>query len=255
MKGAPGIVRPSVDRSVLFLDLDRPPLNVLDLPMLAALRDRLTHDAADPTLCAVVVRGAGPRAFSAGVDLLDHRADAVRAMLGAVHGTILALLRAPAVTIAAVRGFCLGGGFELATACDLVIAEPDATFGQPEVKVGCFPPVACARLAELIGRARAADLIVTGQPVSGAEAAAMGLVSRLGPLDRTLEEVLGHIRASSRHVLRATVEAMRAGAATALEARLGEIETIYERRLVGSFDMDEGIDAFLQKRAPNWKHG
>jgi enoyl-CoA hydratase/carnithine racemase len=174
--------------------------------------------------------------------------------LRAVHRVIVALVRAPLVTIAAVRGFCLGGGLELATACDLVVAEEDATFGQPEVKVGCFPPVACARLGSLVGRARAADLILTGHSIPASRALEIGLVSRLGPLDRTVEEILGSVRALSRVVLRATLEAMRAPHAAALEARLAENETIYERRLIASHDMTEGIEAFLQKRAPRWKH-
>jgi cyclohexa-1,5-dienecarbonyl-CoA hydratase len=255
MSRGPGAVRAVADRSVLFIELDRPPLNVLDGGMLDRLSEAIESAAADPSLCALVIRGAGTRAFSAGVDLEDHRPEAARAMLRAVHRAIVGLIRAPVVTIAGVRGFCLGGGLEVATACDVVIAEDDATFGQPEVKVGCFPPVACARLASLVGRARAADLILTGRPISTARAAEIGLISRVGPLDRTLEEVLGQIRALSRVVLRATVEAMRHHDAASLEERLAENETIYERRLFGSFDMNEGIEAFLEKRAPNWKHG
>jgi cyclohexa-1,5-dienecarbonyl-CoA hydratase len=254
MRKAPGVVRATVDRAVLFAEIDRPPLNVLDGPMLGTLASAVEGAAQDASLCAIVLRGGGTRAFSAGVDLEDHRPDAARAMLRAVHRVILGLARSPLVTIAGVRGFCLGGGLEIATACDLVLAEDDATFGQPEVKVGCFPPVACARLPGMIGHARAADLILTGNPVSTERAAAMGLVSRVGPLDRTLEEVLGRIRAASRCVLRAAVEAMRGPVAAGLEARLAENETIYERRLIGSFDMNEGIEAFLEKRAPDWKH-
>jgi cyclohexa-1,5-dienecarbonyl-CoA hydratase len=254
MSQTPGMIRTSVDRSVLYVELSRPPLNVLDLRMLESLSQALATGPADPSLCALVLRGAGDRAFSAGVDLLDHRPDAARAMLRAVHRVVLDLVRAPIVTIAAVRGFCLGGGLELATCCDLVLAEDGATFGQPEVKVGCFPPVACARLESLVGRARASDLVLTGQPIPTSRAVEIGLVSRAGPLDRTLEEVLGQIRALSRLVLRAAVEAMRRPGVAGLEERLAENETIYERRLIGSFDLDEGIEAFLEKRAPNWKH-
>lgn len=249
-----GVVRTAVDRSVLFVELDRPPLNVLDLPLLERLDAAIVHAAADESLCAIVIRGAGDRAFSAGVNLEDHRPDAARAMLRAVHRVIIDLVRAPIVTIAAVRGFCLGGGLELATSCDLVIAEAGASFGQPEVKVGCFPPVACVRLASLVGRAQASDMILTGQPITAVRALEVGLVSRLGPLDRTIEEVLGWIRALSRPVLRATVEAMRHPDVAALQRRLAESEAIYERRLIGTHDMNEGIDAFLEKRAPKWKH-
>jgi cyclohexa-1,5-dienecarbonyl-CoA hydratase len=238
----------------MFVEIDRAPLNVIDLGILEGLAAAVARASADEGLCALVLRGAGTRAFSAGVDLEDHRPEAARTMLHAVHRAIVALVRAPLVTIAAVRGFCLGGGLELATACDLVIAEEGATFGQPEVKVGCFPPVACARLATLVGRARAADLILTGHSIPASRALEIGLISRLGPIDRTLEEILGSIRALSRLVLRATVEAIRSGESSMLEARLAENETIYERRLIRSHDMTEGIEAFLSKRAPKWKH-
>jgi cyclohexa-1,5-dienecarbonyl-CoA hydratase len=254
MTGPQGRVRVSVDRSVMFVEMDRPPLNVLDLGMLGGIADAVARAAADPSLCALVIRGAGERAFSAGVELSDHRPDAARAMLRAVHGVVLGLVRAPLVTVAAVRGFCLGGGLELAVSCDLLIAEDGATFGQPEVKVGCFPPVACATLASLVGRAPAADMILTGQPVTTARAAELRLLSRIGPLDRTTEEVLGHLRGLSRLVLRSAVEALRGRDARSLEERLAENETIYERRLLASFDLNEGIDAFLEKRAPRWRH-
>lgn len=254
MSAAAGKVRVTSDRAVMFVELDRPPLNVLDRPMLDGIAAAAAAAASDRRLGALVLRGAGERAFSAGVELLDHRAEAARAMLQAVHGAVVGLVRAPVVTIAAVRGFCLGGGLELATACDLVLAEDGATFGQPEVRVGCFPPVASARLPSLIGRAPAADLILTGQPVGTARAFEMGLVSRVGPLDRTLEEVLGHVRALSRLVLRAAIEALRGSEAAPLAERLRTMEEIYDRRLLRSFDMNEGIEAFLEKRAPVWKH-
>jgi cyclohexa-1,5-dienecarbonyl-CoA hydratase len=249
----PGRVVASTDRSVLTLTFERPPLNVLDLALLDGLHTALDEAARDPALCAIVLRGSG-QAFSAGVDIADHRPESARRMLREMHDVVRALAREPAVTIAAVKGFCLGGGLELAMSCDLVIAEPGATLGQPEIKVGCFPPVACARLASVIGPARAADIILTGQPLSSEQALEMGMISRLGPLDRTLEEVLGTIRAQSRAVLRATVEAMRAATLADLDRRLAETEEIYVRRLIGSEDMSEGIEAFLEKRAPRWKH-
>ena len=254
MTAGPGQVRTSVDRSVAFVELDRPPLNVLDLKMLGELDAAIAHASADDGLCALVIRGAGTRAFSAGVDLEDHRPAAARSMLHAVHRAVLGLVRAPLVTIAAVRGFCLGGGLELATSCDLVIADDGATLGQPEVKVGCFPPVACARLAALVGPARAADMILTGRAGHrGARARDRARVPRgtARPRDRGgagidpgafAARAPGHGRGDA------------SAAVAALEARLAENETIYERRLIGSHDMTEGIEAFLQKRAPQWKH-
>ncbi len=250
----PGRLVSATDRHVLALTIDRPPLNVLDLPLLAEIQQALTAAATDDGLCAVVLRGAGPRGFSAGVDVVDHRPEHARLMLRAVHDVVTALLNFPVPTIAAIHGFCLGGGLEIATTCDLVLAETGATLGQPEIKIGCFPPVACGRLADLIGPARAADMILTGEPISAERAFEIGLVSRLGPVDLTLEEVLGTIRAQSRAVLRPAIRALRRRTAAGIRAALLAAEETYTQALLGTADMTEGIEAFLAKRAPNWKH-
>ncbi len=250
----PGKLHVALDRNVLTLTIDRPPLNVLDLPLLDEIQRALATAADDASLCAVVLRGAGAKAFSAGVDIGDHRPVHARAMLRAVHGIVERLLHLPHVTIAGIHGFCLGGGLELATSCDLVVADPDTTLGQPEIKVGCFPPVACIRLAAIIGPARAADMILTGEPITAQCAYEMGLLSRLGPLERTLEELFDQLRSQSRHVLRTTVLAMRRRSAPEIARALHEAEAIYSRELIGSADITEGIEAFLEKRSPRWRH-
>ncbi|HVO93826.1 MAG TPA: enoyl-CoA hydratase/isomerase family protein, partial [Terriglobales bacterium] len=133
---------------VISLTWDRPPLNVLDLALLRELAVALTDCAAGPA-DVVILRGAGKRAFSAGVDIRDHTVEKVPEMLEVVHGVIRKLLALPQVTIAAVGGVCLGGGCEVASSCDLIVATEESTFATPEILVGCYPPVAVARFANL----------------------------------------------------------------------------------------------------------
>src|SRR4051812_40183362 len=148
------------------LTIDRPPLNVLDIALLRELDGILTTLANDATLDVVVLRGAGERAFSAGVDIKDHTVAKVPEMLAVVHGAMRKLLALPQVTVAAVRGLCLGGGCELASCCDMVLATDDSQFATPEIYVGCYPPVALARFAVLVGYRRAAEMILTGRRYS-----------------------------------------------------------------------------------------
>src|SRR3954463_6051908 len=126
-------IRLQYEHRVATLTIDRPPLNILDIPTIEQLGRTIEELAADPELLVVVLRGAGERAFSAGVSVQDHTPDKVREMLEGLHGAIRGLRDLPAVAVAAVQGHCLGGGMELALGCDLVLATDDARFGQPEI--------------------------------------------------------------------------------------------------------------------------
>lgn len=152
------------------ITLERPPLNVLDIALLRELDAVLTSCAQAAETAVVVIEGAGQRAFSAGVDVRDHTRANVPEMLDAVHGVIRKLFLVPQVTIALVRGVCFGGGCELATSCDFIIASEDSSFATPEIHVGCYPPVALARFSSLIGYHRAAEMILTGRKFSAQEA-------------------------------------------------------------------------------------
>src|SRR5690606_10101106 len=145
---------------------ERPPLNVFDLSLLRELDAALASCAAKANVDVIVLRGAGERAFSAGVDIRDHTPEKVPEMLDVVHGVIRRLLALPPVAVAAVRGVCLGGGLEIATSCDLLVASEESSFATPEISVGCYPPVALARFAGLIGYHRTAELILTGRRFS-----------------------------------------------------------------------------------------
>src|SRR5919109_3885399 len=166
----------SVDTPVAQITLSHPPQNVIDVPMMEELAAALADLHGPPEISTVVLAG-GAKAFSAGVDVGAHQPESVREMLAKFHAVIRALVNSKKVTIAVVRGNCLGGGAEVAMVCDIVLTARDATWGFPEIKLACFPPVAVTGLAALVGQKRAAELVLTGRQISGAEAAAIGLVN------------------------------------------------------------------------------
>jgi cyclohexa-1,5-dienecarbonyl-CoA hydratase len=246
------------DGRTATLTLDRPPLNVLDLEAIAALGEAVAGLEADPDLTLVFVRGAGDRGFSAGVAVQDHTPDKVAAMLAGLHGAIRRLRDLPAITVAAVHGHCLGGGMELALACDLVIASDDARFGQPEIELGCYPPVAAALYPSLLGPALTFDLLLTGRTLSCRDAERLGIVARRSPawgLDEAVARFAAELAGKSAAVVRLTKKAIRAGRDLGFPAALAETERLYLEELCGTADMAEGIAAFLAKRRPEWRHG
>jgi len=240
-----------------FLTLDRPPLNVLDLSALRQLQAALDSLRADEAVDFLVIRGAGERAFSAGVDVKDHTRDKVPEMLEVVHGAIRTLLSLPQITIARVRGACLGGGCEIASSCDFILASEESFFATPEIQVGCYPPVALARFPSQIGYHRAAELILTGRRIPAREAAAIGLINRALPaagLDAAVQELLEELRGKSRAVLRLTLKGLRELTLKGFSERLARSEEIYLKELLKTDDVEEGARAFLEKRKPAWRH-
>ena len=240
-----------------FLTLDRPPLNVLDLSALRQLQAALDSLRADEAVDFLVIRGGGERAFSAGVDVKDHTRDKVPEMLEVVHGAIRTLLSLPQITIARVRGACLGGGCEIASSCDFILASEESFFATPEIQVGCYPPVALARFPSQIGYHRAAELILTGRRIPAREAAAIGLINRALPaagLDAAVQELLAELRGKSRAVLRLTLKGLRELTLKGFSERLARSEEIYLKELLKTDDVEEGARAFLEKRKPAWRH-
>jgi cyclohexa-1,5-dienecarbonyl-CoA hydratase len=243
-----------IENRTAWIRLDRPPLNILDIRMMEALDAAL--DRALPESDFVVFQGAGAKAFCAGADVADHTPERVAKMLCAFHAVFRRLVAADCLTVAAVHGYCLGGGMELATFCDFVLATESAQFGQPEIKLGCFPPVAILTLPRRIGLQAAAHLILTGQQISATEAQRLGLVTRVVPdqeLSTAVEMLLGELRTLSPTVLRLTRKTLsRVHSADFLE-QLEEAERVYLSELMQTHDAQEGIRAFLEKRKPVWK--
>jgi cyclohexa-1,5-dienecarbonyl-CoA hydratase len=237
--------------------LDRPPLNILDIALLRKLDAALDSCAAETDVDVVVLRGGGGRAFSAGVDIKDHTREKVPEMLAVVHGVMRKLLAVPQVTIAEIRGVCLGGGCELASCCDFIVASEDSSFATPEILVGCYPPVALARFASLIGYRRAADMILTGRTLSARDALSMGLISRVAPpgqLEAALASLLDELLGKSGAVLRITLKGLRELSLRGFTEALQRSEQIYCDELLATADVEEGVRAFLDKRKPRWTH-
>jgi cyclohexa-1,5-dienecarbonyl-CoA hydratase len=243
-----------VNSPVARITLINPPLNVIDLPMVLEFQQALGELESRPDISVIVFEGDA-RAFSAGVDVKAHLPDQIHEMLTSFHAVIRAIVASRKVTIAAVRGTCLGGGAELAAVCDMVYTARDASWGFPEIKLGCYPPVATVVLATLIGQKRAAELILTGRQFSGDEAAAMGLATRsvaAEELESVVEHTLAELRQLSPVALAHAKKAIYAWDAIHFDKGLARAEKIYLEELISTADAREGIIAFLDKRPPKW---
>lgn len=237
-----------------LVTLTRPPLNILDIAMMRELGAALTRLTGGCDF--IVFQGGGPRAFSAGAEVADHTPERVGEMLAAFHDVFRQLYRADYLTLAAVHGYCLGGGMELASFCDFVLATESSEFGQPEIKLGCFPPVALITLPRLVGPRAAYDLILTGRTIQARKAYALGLVTRVvadSALDQEVVSFLRELGKLSPLVLRMTRQALRERLGSEFEQELQAVEQLYLNTLMRTEDAQEGIRAFLEKRAPVWR--
>ena len=242
---------------VYSIELNKPPLNILDIAMMEEIVLALEEADTDRGLRTLVFRGAGEKAFSAGVSIQDHTPDRIEQMIRQFHGIFRRLAKTEKVTVAAVQGHCLGGGFELAAMCDLVVAAEDARFGQPEIKLGQFPPVGVVLLPYLIGYRKAAELILTGMTLTAPEAQALGLVNRVVPvkqLQEATDELLRELLEQSGAALRLTKTILRRVAGLDFEKALSEGEQFFLQTLAKTADAKEGVFAFLEKRAPQWRN-
>lgn len=242
---------------VYSIELNKPPLNILDIPMMEEIQAALEEADTDSGLRALVFRGAGEKAFSAGVSIEDHTPDRIEQMIRQFHGIFRRLSKTEKVTVAIVQGHCLGGGFELAAMCDLVIAAEDAQFGQPEIKLGQFPPVGVVLLPYLIGYRKAAELVLTGMNLTAQQAQALGLVNRVVPLKELKEcsdELLRELLEQSGAALRLTKTILRRVSGLDFEKALSESEQFFLKTLAKTADAKEGVFAFLEKREPKWIH-
>ncbi|HXY89600.1 MAG TPA: cyclohexa-1,5-dienecarbonyl-CoA hydratase [Xanthobacteraceae bacterium] len=234
--------------------LSRPKANVIDAAMIAALDGALVEHLGNPGLGAVLIDAEGPH-FSFGASVEEHLPDRCAEMLRGIHRLILRLVESPVPVLVAVRGQCLGGGLELALAGHLLFVAPDASLGQPEMKLGVFAPAASCLLPEVVGPERAADLLLSGRSITGAEAAAMGMAQAAADPERAalayFEEYLKPKSASS---LRFAVKAARHDYAARMKAKIETVERMYLEQLMKTHDAVEGLQAFLGKRTAQWQH-
>jgi enoyl-CoA hydratase len=243
---------------VALVVLDRPAvLNALDFALIATLTDVLEALDRDPACRAIVLTGAGDRAFAAGADIQELAAQTPTSLTVDDHfhrWERIKRIRKP--IIAAVRGFALGGGCELAMLCDMLVAGEDAQFGQPEIKLGVMPGAGgTQRLTRAIGKARAMEMILTGRNMGAREAEAHGLVTQVVPSEATVPaalELAGRIAAMPPVAVMAAKAAVNRAEELSLEAGLE-----FERRnfylLFDTEDQAEGMAAFAAKRKPEWK--
>ena len=236
---------------VARLRLNSPPQNVITFQMMGELRDAIEQVDQQP-VSSVIISGS-EKAFSSGVDVAVHTPDKVEEMLRLFHSVIRSVVACKKITIAAVQGNCLGGGAELAMVSDLVFTSPHARWGFPEIKLGCFPPVACAGLAAVVGPKHAADLILTGRQIDGTEAATIGLANEvLGTCEERAEEFARTFADLSPKALEITKKAFYSWDAFHFDKGLAKAEKVYVEELMKTEDAREGINAFMQKRLPKW---
>ncbi|MDE3156782.1 MAG: enoyl-CoA hydratase/isomerase family protein [Acidobacteriota bacterium] len=248
-------VHATAEHGVARLVLDHPPVNILTRGVMQELREEMHRLAADPSLRVLVLQAAGKH-FSAGADVGEHLPPHHEQLIAEFLQTVAELDAFPVPVIAAVQGKCLGGGFELVLAADLIVAAEGAAFGQPEIVLGVAPPVAAAWLASRTSRGLAADLVFTGDPITAVEAARGGLVRRVVP-DASLEaEALALAGRISRHSGASLRHAKRMLRAREDDTNLMALEAaaaIYVDGLMSTEDAVDGLRAFVEKRTPAWR--
>lgn len=239
---------------LLRLRLDRPKANILDAALVAALENAFLEQANGAELRGVLIDASGAH-FSFGASIEEHLPDQCAAMLASFHRLILRLFASPVPVLVAIRGQCLGGGLELASAGHLLFAAPDAKFGQPEIQIGVFAPAASCLLPERIGLAAAEDLLLSGRSIGAEQASQIGLVTEVAddPEDAALGYFDRHLAPKSAKSLRFATRAARHGTIERVSAKLAAVETIYLEELMATQDAVEGLSAFIEKRPACWR--
>lgn len=250
-------IRYEVVQGLATITIDRPSFNVLDIPTMEEVCVALQRCQVAPDVKLLVVAGAGNKAFSAGVEVADHTPDKVDRMIDVFHGIFRLLQEMPMPTLAAVNGAALGGGMELALGCDMIVAAEGSKFGQPEIKLAVFPPVAAVLLPRRIPPARAMEILLGGDTIMADEALRLGLLNRVFPkasFESDLAAFVGPYLKLSRTALLSARRAIRVAADKPFAAALDAAETVYLEELMSTSDAQEGLAAFLEKRSPVWRN-
>jgi len=238
------------------LRFDHPPVNVLNIPVMEEAVAAFKELEADPAVKLVVVEATGDRAFSAGVDVADHTPAKMEHMLRVFNDLCLGFYRSPKVTVAAVKAMALGGGCEVAACCDLVFASDQATFGQPEVKVGVYPILGVALFGRLLGQKAANEMLLSGATYTAEQARGLGLVNRVVAHEQFDDELAAYLKGLARNsglVMSLTKKAILAGEGLDTDAALAAADDIYVNELMVTKDANEGLQAFIERRRPVWQ--
>lgn len=246
----------SHDDEVVTITLARPPLNVMNIEMMESVNETLLS-LRHKRLKVLVLRGDGP-AFCCGVDIREHTRDKVQRLLQVFHRIFETIRLLDVVSVAAVDGQAVAGGFELALGCNMVVASESARFSLPEVGQGVFPPVAAIVLPRAAPRRKAMEWILLGEEITAAELANHGLVNRVWPdgeFDRRLDEFVGRLVRRSGPVMQLARRAQTENYYATYEEALYRVENLYLRELMALDDPHEGMRAFLEKRSATWSNG
>lgn len=241
---------------VARITLARPKHNVFNIDMMREFNAELEKLIADSELKCVVIDAEGP-SWCAGVEVADHKPEMVDEMI-AVFNRIFELIEQLEVpVIAAVQGACLGGGMEVAIACDIIVAAKSALFGQPEIKLGFFPPYAAMRLPQLVGASRAIEICTTGKRYSADEALAMGMIGHCVEdelLQETTDRLVKEIAYNSPLIIRLNKRAVKNHLGLDFRSALDGVSDLFLNVLMKTEDTLEGIASFEEKRKPAWKN-
>jgi cyclohexa-1,5-dienecarbonyl-CoA hydratase len=235
--------------------LATPKANILDMDKVDRLDAIFAKAADDRNLKAILIEGEGPH-FSFGASVAEHLPGKFEKMLPGFHRLFERMFDAEVVTLAAVRGQCLGGALELISLTNRIFAAPEALLGQPEIMLGVFPPVASVALAERIGRSRAEDLCLSGRSISALEALGIGLVDEVSddPAEAALAYAREHLTPRSGSSLRLAQRALRGAYRIRFKQELQAVERLYMDTLMNTDDAREGLQSFMEKRKPEWKN-
>jgi len=253
---APKHIQADFKEGVATLTLNRAPLNWLNIEMMEEINAFFEGLLKEKSLKLLVIQAAG-KAFSVGVEVADHMGDLAPKMIGVFHRMFRLMDALKVPSLAVVNGSALGGGCELALYCDMVIATEKSKFGQPEIQVGVFPPIAALVFPRIIGRKKAMELILTGDTISAQEASVLGLINKVvseASLGQEVNAFVEKFTKLSGLVLKLTKEATLAGLNDDMNEGLKVIEKIYLNQLMKTQDAMEGLKAFLEKRNPTWKN-
>ena len=247
------------EERIAVVTLNRPPANTINRALVEELARSLQELEGDAEVRVIILTGAGERIFCGGADLSEgFSGEDLEKFIKFGQGVTRRIEQCSKPVIAALNGHATGGGCELACFADLVIASESATFGQPEIKLGVFPPIAALWFPHRIGVARTLQLVLTGDVISAREAERFGLADRVVPPDElsaSVASTVARFREKSGPALRLTKRAVLAGAGREFEAGLREIEGLFFGELMKTEDAIEGLRAFLEKRPPVWRQG
>jgi cyclohexa-1,5-dienecarbonyl-CoA hydratase len=246
----------SYQGQVATITLNTPPANILTAAMIKEINDFFTGDIDNKTRKLVIINGSGDN-FCFGASVAEHSAEQVRDMLPSFHQMIGNIIAHPVATMAQVRGFCLGGGFELALACSFIFADDSARFAVPEIQLGVFPPVAAALLPMLGTGTLTNEMLLSGQKFAANKLNAAGIVTSVTSSDQLPVSITTYIEkrllANSAASLRFAHRAARLALVNHYQAIIPELEKMYLDQLMATHDANEGINAFIAKRKPQWK--